>query len=67
MQQIETSHFEFDEKLMETETTTRSEFPNGGKGLVEQIPASDEKNKSKFTVMDPTRKVNLKVNLSKVT
>ena len=27
---------EFDEKAMETETTTWSEFPDGGKGIVEQ-------------------------------
>ena len=32
---------------METETTTRSEFPNGGKAIVEQILASEEINKSK--------------------
>ena len=33
-------------KSMETETTW-SEFPNGGKAIVEQIPASEERNKSK--------------------
>ena len=32
---------------METETTTWSEFPNGGKAIVEQILASKEINKSK--------------------
>ena len=32
---------------METETTTSSEFCNGGKVIVEQILASEEKNKSK--------------------
>ena len=32
---------------METETTTWSEFPNGGKVIVEQILASEEINKSK--------------------
>ena len=32
---------------METETTAWSEFPNGGKVIVEQIPASEEINKSK--------------------
>ena len=32
---------------METETTTWSEFPNGGKAIVEQILASEEINKSK--------------------
>ena len=35
------------EKSMETETTTWSEFPNGGKAIVEQILASEERNKSK--------------------
>ena len=29
---------------METETTTKSEFPNGGKAIVEQILASEERN-----------------------
>ena len=38
---------EFDGKSMETETTTWYEFPNGGKAIVEQIPASEERNKSK--------------------
>ena len=32
---------------METETTTQSEFPNGGKAIVEQIIASIERKKSK--------------------
>ena len=32
---------------METETTTWSEFPNRGKVIVEQILASEERNKSK--------------------
>ena len=32
---------------METETTTWSEFPNGGKAIVEQIIVSEEINKSK--------------------
>ena len=32
---------------METDTTTWSEFPNGGKTIVEQILASEEINKSK--------------------
>ena len=41
------SYFEFIGKLMETETTTWSEFPNGGKAIVEQIPVSEEINKSK--------------------
>ena len=34
-------------KSMETEKTTWSEFPNGGKAIVEQILASEEINKSK--------------------
>ena len=34
-------------KSMETETTTWSEFPNGGKAIVEQILASEERNKTK--------------------
>ena len=41
------SHFEFDWTLMETETTTWSEFLHGGKATVEQILASEEINKSK--------------------
>ena len=32
---------------MDTETTTWSEFPNGGKIIVEQILASEDRNKSK--------------------
>ena len=32
---------------METETTTGSEFTNGGKSIVEQILVSEEINKSK--------------------
>ena len=40
-------HCEFDGKSMETETTTWSEFPNGGKAIVELILASEERNKSK--------------------
>ena len=38
---------EYDGKSMETETTTWSEFPNGGKAIVEQILASEERKKSK--------------------
>ena len=38
---------EFDGKSMETETTTWSQFPDGGKAIVEQILASEEINKSK--------------------
>ena len=33
--------------LMETKTTTWSEFPNGVKAIVEEILASEERNKSK--------------------
>ena len=36
------SHCEYDGKSMETETPPRSEFPNGGKAIVEQIIASEE-------------------------
>ena len=38
--------FEFGAKSMDTETTT-SEFPNGGKAIIQQILASEEINKSK--------------------
>ena len=41
------SRFEFDRKLMETETTTWLQFPNGGKANVEKILALEEINKSK--------------------
>ena len=43
--------FEFDGKSMETETTTWSEFSNGGKAIVKQILASEERNKSKRAVL----------------
>ena len=43
------SCFKFIAKSMETETTTWSDFPNGGKTIVEQILASEEINKSKRT------------------
>ena len=39
--------FELDGKLMETETTTWSKFPNGEKATVEQIIVSEKRNKSK--------------------
>ena len=39
--------FEFDRKSIGTERTTWSEFPNEGKGIVEQVLASEEINKSK--------------------
>ena len=42
----ETVYFEFDGNSMETEITTRSEFPNGEKAIVEQIIALEEINKS---------------------
>ena len=45
----DTSHCEFVGKLMETGTTTWSEFPKGGRATVEQIVASEEINKSKRT------------------
>ena len=62
------SHCEFYGKSMETDTTIWSEFPNGGKAIVEQILAWEEINKSKgvglrVTVWDPSRKV---CHLSKV-
>ena len=41
------SSCELVEKSMETETTTWSEFPNGGKTIAEQILVSEERNKSK--------------------
>ena len=40
------SCFDFIGNSMETEATT-SEFPNGGKAIVEQIIVSEERNKSK--------------------
>ena len=47
MQWNRASHCEYDGKSMETETTTWSEFPNGGKAIAEQILASEERKKSK--------------------
>ena len=41
------SCFKFIGKSMETEKTTWSEFPNGGKAIAEQILASEDRNKSK--------------------
>ena len=41
------SRCELDGKSVETETATRSEFPNERKTIVEQILASEETNKSK--------------------
>ena len=51
IQSNQSSYFEFIGKSMETETTTWSEFPNGGKAIVEQILASEEINKSKRYLM----------------
>ena len=48
MQRNRVSCFEFIGKSMETETKTWSKFPNGGKGIAEQILASEEINKSKW-------------------
>ena len=39
--------FEFEEKPVETETARWSEFPYGGKAIVEQLLSSEELNKSK--------------------
>ena len=62
MQWNRASCCEFDGKSMETETTTWSEFPNGGKAIVEQILASEEINPKeqtlRITVWDPSMKVN---------
>ena len=44
MQQNRAYSCEFDGKSMETGTKTWSEFPNGGKAIVEQILASQERN-----------------------
>ena len=41
------THFKFDRKSMETDTTTWSDFHNGRKAIVEQKLASEVKNKSK--------------------
>ena len=43
----EASRCEFDGKSMNTEATTWSEFLNVEKAIVEQMLASEEKNKSK--------------------
>ena len=43
----ETCRFEFNGKLLETETTAWLDFPNGWKAIAEQILASEEINKSK--------------------
>ena len=41
------SRFEYDGKSMDTETKTWSEFPNGGKTIVEQMLVPEERKKSK--------------------
>ena len=46
MQWNGSSFCEYDEKSMETETTTWSEFPNGGKAIVKQQLASKESSPS---------------------
>ena len=46
MQRKRVSCCEYDGKLMETETTISSEFPNGRKAIVEQILASEERSKN---------------------
>ena len=42
----EASRYEFVGKWMETETTTQSKFPTGGKAILEQILALKERNES---------------------
>ena len=39
------SRCEFDEKSLETDATTWSEFPNGWKAIAEQIVESEERRK----------------------
>ena len=39
---------EFDGKSMETETTTWSEFPNGGKAIIEEMLVSKERNEQDY-------------------
>ena len=57
------SCFESDRGLMETETTKRSEFPNGGTVIVEQISVRRKKEIQKsmtvrVIVRDPSTKAN---------
>ena len=47
MQWNKAPHFEFVGKLMETEITTWSKLPNGGKAIAEQIFMSEERKKYK--------------------
>ena len=68
MQWNRASRCQVDGKSMETEVKTWSGFSNGGRAIVEQILASEERKKSKRaglweSVWDPSRKVN---HLSKV-
>ena len=51
MHWIRAFHLEFDRKSMESETATWPEFPNGGKAIAEQIPASEKIIKSKRSVL----------------
>ena len=41
------SHYEYDGKSMETETTAWSELNNGGEAIVEEILTPEERKKSK--------------------
>ena len=47
MEHLSNDHKHETTKPMEHDTTTWSEFPSGGKAIVEKIPASEEINKSK--------------------
>ena len=48
MEHLSNDHkFEFMRKSLKIETTTWSEFSNGRKAIIEQILASEERNKSK--------------------
>ena len=57
------SCLDFERKSMETDRTTRSLFPNGGKVIVEQTLGSEERKKIqknrtvRVTVRNPSRKV----------
>ena len=53
-------------KLMETETTTWSEFHNGGRAIVEQIQASVERNKSKRAGLWESKSVKHKVEIEQL-
>ena len=47
MQSNGTPSLEIDGKSVETDKTTWSEFSNGQKAIIEQIPTSEQRNKSK--------------------